>query len=315
MSCATRRAEASRLRRTAVGLVLMALAPHFPTADAQQPAARISGTLTALHVDHPGDRESPGRIVVGTQSIVVPAGVAIEFPGVTMTLQELFTYAPAACRARQESGLLPTDKCRKPSPTDSAAAWTAERDETPRSYLDPEPTDEPPPTTARVTAATDERGNRVAMRVTLTRNDTSVSGAVTYVSPDEGYIRINGALGLDDGGALLRINDPEARQSMQIGRGCGEEGNCSPDSRFRINGSNPSVRFADGYLACVPSRMNGACLPESRPARTPLDANAALPLLKGDHVTARGGFEVHGGARVFWAHTLMVQTSPGTGRP
>jgi len=32
-------------------------------------------------------------------------------------------------------------------------------------------------------------------------------------------------------------------------------------------------------------------------------------------VTARGGFEVHGGARVFWAHTLMVQTPPGTGRP
>ena len=149
----------------------------------------------------------------------------------------------------------------------------------------------------------------------FTRSDTSVSGAVTFVNPDEGYVRINGALGMDVGGAVVRINDPEARQSVQIGRGCGDEGNCSPDSRFRINGSTPSVRFAEGYAACVPSRMNGACFPDLRPVRTALDANAALPLLRGDHVTARGGFEVHRGARVFWAHTLLVQTSPGTGRP
>ena len=70
----------------------------------------------------------------------------------TLTLQELFVYAPAACRATRESGLIATDRCRKPVPGgDDAPAWTVERDETPRSYLDPVPTDEPTSTTARVT--------------------------------------------------------------------------------------------------------------------------------------------------------------------
>lgn len=307
----------SRLHRAAVALMLMALAPTIPPLDAQPAAqARITGTLTALQVDHLDDRLSAGRIVIGTQAVIVPPSVAIEFPGVSMTLQELFTYAPAPCRARRESGLVGTDACRKPAqPAADARKWTVESDDTPRSYLDPVPTDEPAPTTARVSAAPDGHGNLVAAKVAFTRNDSAVSGAVTFVSPDEGYIRINGALGMDAGGAMVRINDPEARQSVQVGRGCGEEGNCSPDSRFRLNGSSPSVRFADGYLVCVPSRMNGACLPDSRPVHTLLDANAALPLLKGDHVAARGGFEVHGGARIFWAHTLIVQTSPGTGRP
>jgi hypothetical protein len=305
------------LRRAAAGLVLMALTPIMPAVDAQPaPPGRIAGTLTALQVDNPGDRESAGRIVVGSQLLVVPAATSIQFPGVTLTLQELFTYAPAPCRADHQSGLVPGDRCRKPPPAaENARGWTVEEDETPRSYLDPVPTDEPPPTTVRVDASPDEHGVLVATKVTMTRSDTSVSGAVTFVSPDEGYIRINGAFGTDAGGAILRINDPEARQSVQIGRGCGEEGNCSPDSRFRINGSNASVRFADGYLACVPSQMNGACSPELRPVRTLLDANVMLPLLKGDHVAARGGFEVHAGTRVFWAHTLVVQTSPRSGRP
>jgi hypothetical protein len=248
--------------------------------------------------------------------VVVPAGTLIQFPGVAFTLQELFAYAPAPCRAQNESGLVPRDRCRKPAPdAGNTPGWTVEEDETPRSYLDPVPTAEPPPTIVRVEALPGEHGVLVASKVTMTRSDTSVSGAVTFVSPEEGYIRINGAFGMDAGGAILRINDPEARQSVQIGRGCGEEGNCSPDSRFRINGSNATVRFADGYPACVPSQMNGACSPELRPVRTLLDANAMLPLLKGDHVAARGGFEVHGGTRVFWAHTLVVQTSPRNGRP
>src|SRR4029450_12260973 len=157
-------------------LMLMALAPTIPPLDAQPAAqARITGTLTALQVDHLDDRLSAGRIVIGTQAVIVPPSVAIEFPGVSMPLQALFTPAPA-------------------------------------------------PTTARVSAAPDGHGNLVAAKVAFTRNDSAVSGAVTFVSPDEGYIRINGALGIDAGGAMVRINDPEARQSVQVGRGCGEEG-------------------------------------------------------------------------------------------
>jgi hypothetical protein len=314
MYCVTRRPNS--YRRAAVGFVLMALTPTTSPLDAQPAAGRMAGVLTALRVDNLDDRQSSGRITVGAQTVLVPGDVPIEFPGVTLTLQELFAYAPAACRATHESGLLATDRCRKPRPAgDDVPAWTVERDDTPRSYLDPVPTDEPTSTTARLTTVRDVHGSVVAAKVIFTRSDTSVSGAVTFVNPDEGYVRINGALGMDVGGAVLRINDPEARQSVQIGRGCGDEGNCSPDTRFRINASTPSVRFADGYAACVPSQMNGACSPDLRPVRTPLDANATLPLLNGDHVTARGGFEVHRGARVFWAHTLVVHTPTGAGHP
>jgi hypothetical protein len=39
-----------------------------------------------------------------------------------------------------------------------------------------------------------------------------------------------------------------------------------------------------------------------------------LPIRLGDHITAQGGFEVHGAMRVFWAHPLLVQTSPVDGK-
>jgi hypothetical protein len=34
-----------------------------------------------------------------------------------------------------------------------------------------------------------------------------------------------------------------------------------------------------------------------------------LPVVRGDHVTAQGGFEVHQGVRVFWAHTFVIHAA------
>jgi len=307
------------LRLSGAVIMLMALTSMISNAGAQTAAPlKLNGTLTAVRIDDPADPASGGRIAIDGQAVIVPAPVPIEFPGDTVSVAGLFERAPAACRAQGESGLVPGDRCRKPvrSAKDNGRVWTVDADDTPRSpEYDAVPTDNPPPTTARVVAMRDGAGRLVASKVTLTRADTSVSGAVTFVNPLEGYLRVNGAFGLDAGGAVLRINDPEARQSVQIGRGCGDEGNCSPDARFRINAAPPSVRFQAGYAACVPSQMNGACLPELRPVRTYLDANAVIPIVKGDHVTARGGFEVRDGSRIFWAHTLIVQSSPNSGRP
>jgi hypothetical protein len=211
---------------------------------------------------------------------------------------------------------VPADTCRRPAHDDSrrTPVWTIEADRTPRSYLDPAPTDEAPPTVARVAAARNADGALVATAVTLTRTDTSVWGAVTFVNEEEGYLRINGALGADEGGALLRINDPDARQSVQSGTGCGMEGNCSPDRRFRLNANEWTVRFEAGYAACIPGGLGDACPHTIRPVRMLLDGNAMLPIARGDHVTARGGFEVYDGVRVFWAHALVVHTSPTGGR-
>ena len=125
-----------------------------------------------------------------------------------------------------------------------------------------------------------------------------------------GILRVNGALGADEGGALLRINDPEGRQSLQHGAGRGGQGNCSPDVRFRANTATVSVRFESGQPASVPGGLGTVCLASSRPVRGPIDGNAMLPVLVGDHITAQGGFEMHDGVRVFWTHALVVHTSP-----
>ena len=144
----------------------------------------------------------------------------------------------------------------------------------------------------------------------LTRDDRSVFGAVTFVNEEQGYLRIGGAFGVDQAGALLRINDPDTRQSVQSGIGCGGEGNCSPDTRFRANVAHYSVRFEVGYLACVPGGLGDVCAAASRPVRGIVDAALLLPIRLGDHVTAEGAFEVVDGVRIFSAHTLVDRTSP-----
>jgi hypothetical protein len=150
----------------------------------------------------------------------------------------------------------------------------------------------------------------IATKIVLTRNDRSVLGAVTFVSEAQGYLRIGGAFGVDQGGALVRINDPDAHQSAQSGVGCGSEGNCSPDARFRANVVHHSVRFAAGYPACVPGALGDVCAAASRPVRGIVDAALLVPIRLGDHVTAQGAFEVVDGVRIFSAHTLVDHTSP-----
>ena len=307
-----RRASARRRAATVVLAGLVSALPGWAAQAPRPPETSVAGTLTAIRVDHPNEPSSGGSVVVGKQRVLVPSTVPVETPGGMLTFPELFTLAPARCLELRESGLVPGDVCRRPPRDDSGRtpSWTVAADRTPRSYLDPEPTDEAPPTTARVTATRGEDGTLVATAISLTRTDTSVWGAVTFVNEEEGYLRVNGALGADEGGALLRINDPEGRQSVQHGAGCGAQGNCSPDVRFKANTATASVRFEGGQPACVPGGLGTVCLASSRPVRGLLDGNAMLPVLVGDHVTAQGGFEVHDGVRVFWAHSLTVHTSP-----
>jgi hypothetical protein len=307
------RREWLRRRATAVAIAGLAAALHVCAASAQTPGeVTVRGTLTAIHVDNLDDRISAGSVVIGKERLVVPSTVMVQMPGGQLTLQELFTFAPARCLEKHESGLVPADVCRRPAPDDSGKTpvWTLEADRTPRSYLDPTPTDEAPPTVARVAATRGADGALVATAIALTRTDRSVAGAVTFVNEEEGYLRINGALGADEGGALLRINDPEGRQSVQRGAGCGAQGNCSPDVRFKVSTATMSVRFEAGYAACIPGGLGSVCSQSSRPVRGLIDGNAMLPIIVGDHITAQGGFEVYDGVRVFWAHALVVHTSP-----
>jgi hypothetical protein len=309
----TRRRAWLRRRARVVSVAGLVSALHGWAGSAQTPGdVTVNGTLAAIHVDDLDDRTSAGSVVVGKARVVVPPGVNVQMPGDQLTLQELFALAPARCREKRESGLVPADTCRRPGRDNSGRtpAWTLEADRTPRSYLDPTPTDEAPPTIAQIVATRGADGALVAAAIALTRTDSSVWGAVTFVNEEEGYLRINGALGTDEGGALLRINDPEGRQSVQQGTGCGAEGNCSPDVRFKANASVMTVRFEAGFPACIPGGLGTVCSLSSRPVRGLIDGNVMLPIVAGDHITAQGGFEVHNGVRVFWAHALVVHTSP-----
>jgi hypothetical protein len=309
--------EVVTLVRCAVAAALLAL--HATAAAAAERELHVQGELKGIAIDDRADRWSGGSITVGTAHIVVPARLLIELPGTTLTLQELFVLAPERCRRDGASGLLASDACRVrhdgPSP---ARAWSARDDTTPRTTLDPEPTGAPPATTARVSAIVARpapgvnggSADLVATRIVLTRNDQSVWGPVTFVNEEQGYLRVGGAFGSDQGGAIVRINDPDTRQSAQSGLGCGPEGNCSPDARFRANPERYTVRFEAGYPACVPGGLGGVCAQASRPIRGVVDAVLLVPIRPGDHVTARGAFEVVDGVRVFWAHALIVHTSP-----
>jgi len=276
---------------------------------------RIEGEIKGITIDDRGALQTGGTLVVGDRRVVVPAHLVIELPGAALTLSELFARAPLRCREAGAAGLAVADACRRPPPDPAARRWSAAGDTTPRTTLDPEPTDDPPATKARVTATSagesgERRGDPIATRIVLVRDERSVSGAVTFVNEAQGYLRVGGAFGVDAGGALLRINDPDARQSAQSGIGCGGEGNCSPDARFRADTVRYSVRFDGGYPACIPGGLGDACSASSRPVRGIVDAARLVPIRAGDHITALGAFEVIDGVRIFSAHTLVDHTSP-----
>jgi hypothetical protein len=304
-------ARARSLLTLAAGAVVLLAAPALLGARAAAGELRVQGELTGAAVDNRDDRWSPGTITVGTHRIVVPPRLLIELPGAALTLQELFVLAPERCRKEGASGLLASDACRVDRDGSQAKRpWSPRDDTTPRSTLEPEPTGAPPATMAHVTAVAGDGSASIATKIVLTRDDRSVFGAVTFVSEEQGYLRIGGAFGVDLGGALVRINDPDARQSAQRGVGCGSEGNCSPDARFRADVVHHSVRFEEGYPACVPGALGDVCSAASRPVRGIVDAALLLPIRPGDHVTAQGAFEIVDGARIFSAHTLVDHTSP-----
>ena len=145
MCCQVRWSDSVSLRLASVAVVLTALIPAVvPVADVQP--LRVEGTLTAVHVDDLTDRTSAGRIDVDTETILVPATVPVDTGEAIVTVQELFAYAPAACRRRHETGLVRSDGCRSELGAVRAETLT---------------------TTVRVVAARDRDGYLVASKVTF----------------------------------------------------------------------------------------------------------------------------------------------------
>ena len=173
-------------------------------------------------------------MVVSGRNIIIPANMVLDLPANRLTLQELFVNAPSACAADvnpadgipDETGLAKGDKCNG-SGTGAAVTMLGNRT---------------------------NAGDLIAGEVFLEKAAEVVSGVVSFVNYDEGYFRINGNLGDDTTGAMIRVNDPEGRHTVQTGTGCAGSGpNCSADTRYGVDPDNYTFTASTGYPMCIPS--------------------------------------------------------------
>jgi hypothetical protein len=235
----------------------------------------VTGPLERVTANAAGD----AALVVAGRRIIVPTAVEFAFPGRRLTVREVMLQAPAACQATGESGLVRSDRC--------VAARVAGG----------------PPWRVSVDLTDAPDGTWRAVLVSLIGPRHVATGAVTFVSPTDGYIRVGGQYGGDVAGTLVRINDPVGAFSVQQGRACGGEGNCSPDVRFGVDAAAPGVRFSTGAAGCipVPRLLVGFCVD------LPVGALSGMaPIRRGDHVTVEGNEERHGTDTILMAHALVA---------
>jgi len=279
-----------------------------PSAVPQEPVV-VSGLVNRLEIEATADGTSAaGTIEINNLRVTVPPGLSVDLPGTTLTLPALFAMAQPGCRERRESGLARADRCRAdPGGTGPVREVV---DTTPRSGLAPKPDLLAPIAVATVSATRGEDGRLTALTVALSKNVEHVLGAVSYINTEQGYVRVNGPFRQDEGGMLVRFNDPLGYQAVQSGVACGVDGNCSPDARFRMDSAHVSIRFRRGNPACVPSEVVPSLCPESNRGLPADDMVNPVPIKVGDHVKAHGAFEIAGGVRFFSAQTLVVETNP-----
>ncbi|TKB70403.1 MAG: hypothetical protein E8D45_13255, partial [Nitrospira sp.] len=283
------------------------------TGDAQAATgAIVTGEIDFITVNDINDHWSGGTIVVGGQNVVIPRNLLMDLPANRLTLQELFTQAPAACVLIGKSGLAKADGCNTTG-TGGNILIHANR-----------------------TSA----GNTIAGDVFIQKGIEAIQGTVTFINYNDGYFRLNGNLNDPTTGVMVRLNDPDGRHTVQSGAGCAPGApNCSADPRFTLDGDNYTNVFTTGYPVCLPSRVSRSFVDlldlntnnnttETLVAQAaadgtgdPLcpttnrtvsggqpvdDSRRFAPLMLGDSLTADGNFETINGVRFLSAHSTMV---------
>ncbi|HZI46461.1 MAG TPA: fibronectin type III domain-containing protein, partial [Pyrinomonadaceae bacterium] len=287
------------------------------TAQAQTAsAAPITGEIERLTLNSQKDPWSGGVIVVGGQNIIIPRNLLMDLPANRLTLNQVFSQAPAACLQRAESGLAKADVCNS-NRTGAIATIQANR-----------------------TSA----GNVIAGDVFIQKGVDKVKGNVTYINYTDGYFRLNGIANDATTGVMVRINDPGNRHTVQQGLGC-QPGtvNCSPDPRFTNDPENYTNTFSTGVPSCIPSTVTRSFIdtldldadgnttetltttststgtgdllcPSTN--RTPdlvvADSRRFAPIQIGDSVEAEGNFETINSVRFLSAHTTTISRALGT---
>lgn len=281
-------------------------------------AAIIIGEIQAIKVDNRANPWSRGVITVGGVDVIIPANLIIQMPVQRYTVQELFTNATPACRAVSQTGLARGDSCFLGN----------------RGGI------------ATINANRQDTGEVIAGMVKIDKNPEILMGVVTYINHMDGYFRVNGKPHDSNSGAMIRINDPTARHTIQSGLGCAaasSRNNCSPDIRFPVDNENYTVAFMTGVPLCIPSSQSGGSAKRVNLADTSgfgddycpmwgrqpdpiIDtipdtfngkpvADRLVPIVLGDSLDAMGSFEVVDGVKFFSAHTIKVHarimTKPG----
>jgi len=195
--------------------------------------SNISGEVERIIVDDPTDTWSRGTMVVAGRNIIIPRNMVIDLPANRLTLQQLFVNAPSACTdgpdadtVPDETGLAKGDACNG---SGTGAAVT-------------------------ILANKTNAGDLIAGEIMLEKAAEIVSGVVSFVNYEQGYFRVNGNVGDDTTGAMIRVNDPEGRHTHQLGAGCAGSGpNCSADTRYGVDPDNYTFTASTGYPMCIPS--------------------------------------------------------------
>jgi hypothetical protein len=296
-------------------LVVMLSGVWSTRAEAAPVRAPIFGEIQSIAVADPNDHWSNGLIVVGGQRVFIPRNMLLDLPANRLTLQELFTQAPPACVAAGETGLAKTDTCN----TSGSGGF------------------------ATISANITNEGNIIAGDVFIQKGTESISGVVTFINHTAGFFRLNGAPGSATTGVMVRINDPDARHTVQRGPGCqAGSSNCSPDPRFTLDPDNYTNTFTTGYPLCIPSiigrnfqdvldlngngntneilnargNANGVgdilCPDTNRLSQVANDSRRFAPLKLGDFVTAEGNFETINGVRFLSSHSTTIGVALGT---
>lgn len=301
--------------------VMFLIAAWVLPAQAAPTNVPIIGEIEAITLDDPAtaDPYARGRIVVGGQSIILPKNLLIDLPANRLSLWQIFDQAPAGCKAARQTGLAKTDTCN--------ATGTGG--------------------IATITAVRTNAGDVIAGDVFIEKAAELVTGTVTYIDYVNGFFRVNGGADAANTGAMIRLNDPTSRHTIQRGPGCAGGPNCSADPRFGLDPDNYVITFTTGYPACIPSTVprtfpglpaaigipaipagttqadatTGAgdllCPSTNRNPAFPLeppvaDSRRFAPIIVGDSVTAEGNFETVGGVRFLSTHTLNVQKAIST---
>ena len=212
----------------ALGLMIASGLSLAPMAAQAATSVSISGEISRITLTTPGDYWSAGTLVISGQYVTIPRNLLIDLPANRLTLWQLFDQASAACKALGETGLTSTDRCN----TTGTGGY------------------------ANIAANRTNGGNIIAGDMLIDKGQEVVTGAVTYINHDEGYLRINGILGDPNVGMMARMNDPTSRHTVQQGLGCvAGSPNCSADPRFTNDPDNYTNTAVNGFPMCIPSRV------------------------------------------------------------